>query len=64
MYASWLEMEIAITENNITLKSDVLKRDVTCTLLMPEDNEITEPLNLLLLNDGQEIESLRCSAVR
>jgi len=59
MYASWLEMEIAITENNITLKSDVLKRDVTCTLLMPEDNEITEPLNLLLLNDGQEIESLQ-----
>src|ERR1700712_4317409 len=59
MYASWLEMEITITETNITLKSDVLKRDVTCTLLMPEDNEITEPLNLLLLNDGQEIESLQ-----
>jgi enterochelin esterase family protein len=59
MYASWLEMEIAITENNITIKSDVLKRDVECTLLMPEDNEITEPINLLLLNDGQEAGNLQ-----
>ncbi|MES2109995.1 MAG: alpha/beta hydrolase-fold protein [Bacteroidota bacterium] len=59
MYASWQEMEITITETNITLKSDVLKRDVACTLLMPEDGEITEPLNLLLLNDGQELEALQ-----
>jgi enterochelin esterase family protein len=59
MYASWQEMEITITENNITIKSDMLKRDVECTLLMPEDSEITEPLNLLLLNDGQEAESLQ-----
>lgn len=59
MYASWQEMEIAITENIITIKSDVLKRDVECTLLMPGDNELAEPLNLLLLNDGQEIENLR-----
>ncbi|MDO3640759.1 esterase family protein [Mucilaginibacter sp. L3T2-6] len=58
MYASWQEMEIAITETNITLKSDVLKRDVVCTLLMPDDNDITEPLNLLLLNDGQELEAI------
>jgi len=58
MYASWQEMEITITENNITIPSEVLKRDVTVTLLMPEDDEITEPLNLLLLNDGQEIEAL------
>ncbi|ASU36068.1 alpha/beta hydrolase [Mucilaginibacter xinganensis] len=59
MYASWHEMEITIIENNITIKSDVLKRDVACTLLIPEDNDITEPLNLLLLNDGQEAESLQ-----
>lgn len=59
MYVNWPEMEIAITEKNITIKSDVLKRDVQCTLLMPDDNELTEPLNLLLLNDGQEAENLR-----
>ena len=58
MYASWQEMEITITENNITIPSEVLKRDVTVTLLMPEDDEITQPLNLLLLNDGQEIDNL------
>lgn len=59
MYASWQEMEIAINENIITLQSDVLKRDVVCTLLLPEESELTEPLNLLLLNDGQESENLR-----
>jgi enterochelin esterase family protein len=59
MYASWQEMEITITENNITIKSDVLQRDVAITLLMPEDSEITEPVNLLLLNDGQEAVNLQ-----
>ncbi len=58
MYTGWLEMGITFTENKITIKSDLLKRDVVCTLLMPEDN-ITEPLNLLLLNDGQEAASLK-----
>jgi enterochelin esterase family protein len=58
MYANWQEMEITITENNITIPSNLLKRDVTCTLLMPEDDEITGPLNLLLLNDGQEAKNL------
>jgi enterochelin esterase family protein len=59
MYASWQEMEITITENNITIKSGVLQRDVVITLLIPEESEITEPLNLLLLNDGQEAENLQ-----
>jgi enterochelin esterase family protein len=58
MYANWQEMEITITENNITIKSEVLKRDVTCTLLIPDENEVTEPLNLLIMNDGQEAGSL------
>jgi iron(III)-enterobactin esterase len=59
MYANWMEMEVTITENNISIKSDLLKRDVACTLLMPDDNDIIEPLNLLLLNDGQESENLQ-----
>jgi len=58
MYAGWLEMGITVAENKITIKSDLLKRDVVCTLLMPEDN-ITEPLSLLLLNDGQEASDLK-----
>jgi enterochelin esterase-like enzyme len=52
-------METTIIENNITISSGLLGRDVTCTLLMPRENDANQPLNLLLLNDGQEIESLR-----
>src|SRR5258708_6882550 len=58
MYPNLMEMEIAIAEHTITLNSIVLKRRVTCTMLMPEEKNIIEPLNLLLLNDGQEAESL------
>ena len=58
MYRSLMEMGVTITENILTLNSAILKREVTCTLLMPEEGEIAEPLNLLLLNDGQETDSL------
>ncbi len=58
MYWNLPEMEITITENKITINSAALKRQVTCTMLMPAENDITEPLNLLLLNDGQETENL------
>lgn len=54
----WPEIEMTIIENNITIASDILKREVTCTLLMPEENDTAEPLNLLLLNDGQEAGNL------
>jgi len=59
MHRNWLEMEITITENKITINSQLLKRDVTCTLLIPEENDFAEPFNLLLLNDGQEATNLR-----
>jgi enterochelin esterase-like enzyme len=59
MYATWQEMEITIQQNDITIQSEALKRDITCTLLLPEDTDITAPLNLLLLNDGQETENLQ-----
>jgi len=59
MYWNLPEMEIAIAEKNITIKSDLLKRVVTCTLLLPAENYFTEPFNLLLLNDGQETQNLR-----
>ncbi len=59
MYWNLPEMEITIVENKITINSDVLTRQVTCTLLVPEENDITEPYNLLLLNDGQEAENLQ-----
>ncbi|QJD95529.1 esterase family protein [Mucilaginibacter robiniae] len=44
-----------VTENTLTLSSALLEREVTCTILLPEN---TEPQSLLLLNDGQELENL------
>src|ERR1700761_1364838 len=58
MYWNWPEIEMTITETHILIDSELLKREVTCTLLMPEEGAVTEPLSLLLLNDGQELENL------
>jgi enterochelin esterase family protein len=58
MYLGWAETEMMIIEKTITIKSALLNREITCTLLMPDEQEIAEPLNLLLLNDGQELENL------
>ncbi|WP_428328636.1 alpha/beta hydrolase [Mucilaginibacter sp.] len=59
MYWNLTEMEITIAEKTITIRSEALNRDMVCTLLMPEESDIAEPLNLLLLNDGQETASLQ-----
>ncbi|HEY4194055.1 MAG TPA: alpha/beta hydrolase-fold protein [Mucilaginibacter sp.] len=59
MYWSWNVTEMEIAEQEITINSELLKREVTLTLLMPENYEQSQPLNLLLLNDGQEIENLK-----
>jgi len=57
----WAETEMTIIEKTITINSALLKREVLCTLLIPDEQEIAEPLNLLLLNDGQELENLALS---
>ena len=59
MYLSWPEIEMKITEKVINIDSKLLEREVTCTLLLPDGENIIEPTNLLLLNDGQEVESLK-----
>jgi len=58
MYPGWLDTEMTITEQEINITSALLEREVTLTILKPEDSDIAEPLNLLLLNDGQELENL------
>jgi enterochelin esterase family protein len=58
MYWNMPEMEIAIAEQNIIIKSEPLKRDVTCTFFIPEYAGMPTPQNLLLLNDGQEAQNL------
>jgi len=55
----YLIAEMTITEQILTIPSAALGRDVTCTVLMPDDYNKTEPLNLLLLNDGQDLENLQ-----
>jgi enterochelin esterase family protein len=50
---------MTITEKTLTVNSQLLGREVTCTLLMPAGWDILEPINLLLLNDGQELENLQ-----
>ncbi|RWY49300.1 alpha/beta hydrolase [Mucilaginibacter gilvus] len=57
MYTYRTAIEMAINAQELTITSTVLEREVTCTLLLP-DNAGIEPLHLLLLNDGQEIENL------
>lgn len=59
MYWNLPEMEIALTEKTITIPSEHLKREVTCTLLMAENINPADLTSLLLLNDGQEIGSLK-----
>lgn len=54
----WPEVEMIVTETLLNIYSAHLAREVTCTLLLPRDYTATEPLSLLLLNDGQEIENL------
>jgi enterochelin esterase-like enzyme len=59
MYLGWNEVEMTVIEDKLTINSALLKREVICDVLMPEDVDGVQPLNLLLLNDGQEIEVLQ-----
>jgi enterochelin esterase family protein len=57
MYYS-TDTEMKIAQQELAITSKVLNREFICTLLMPEDGAVAEPLNLLLLNDGQELRTL------
>ncbi len=58
LWEMYRSVEMTITEETITIKSKLLAREVKLTLLMPVDYNFAEPLNLLLLNDGQEVANL------
>ena len=59
MYYNILKQEVSVAEEVLTIDSNFLKREVTITLLIPEGFEDLEKINLLLLNDGQEVENLK-----
>lgn len=48
-----------VTEEILAVDSGFLEREVTCTLLLPEGFEELDQINLLLMNDGQELENLQ-----
>ncbi|RYE20515.1 MAG: esterase family protein [Sphingobacteriaceae bacterium] len=52
-------LEMTVTEEILELTSVYLKRDVICSLIVPDGFENLPKVNLLLLNDGQEIENLQ-----
>lgn len=49
---------MTVTEQKLIIDAEWLRRKVTITLLLPEGDDRTEPLDLLLLNDGQEVQNL------
>ncbi|MDB5146880.1 MAG: esterase family protein [Mucilaginibacter sp.] len=42
MYPGWLDTEMTITEQDINITSALLSREVTLTILKPEDSDIAE----------------------
>jgi enterochelin esterase family protein len=58
MYRALTAIEMTITENKIIINSELLKREAICDILMPDEIDNTQPVNLLLLNDGQEAENV------
>jgi len=61
MNLCWPETEMNITITPYTIQSTYLGREVVYKVLMPEGDTHGQPLNLLLLNDGQELENLHLS---
>ncbi|WP_235985743.1 alpha/beta hydrolase [Mucilaginibacter segetis] len=51
-----------VKQKQLIVTSALLKRTVTCTLIMPDEETIARPLNLLLMNDGQEAGQLELTA--
>ncbi|RYY06618.1 MAG: esterase family protein [Sphingobacteriaceae bacterium] len=52
-------LEMTVTEEILEITSVYLKREVICSLIVPDGFENLSKINLLLLNDGQEIENLQ-----
>ena len=62
MYNHVLMQDMAITEETLVIESVFLEREVFCSVLVPEGFDAIDNINLLLLNDGQELENLQLKA--
>lgn len=54
---------VAIKTTELLIPSAFLEREVTCTLYLPEMENVVEPLHLLLLNDGQDLPEMNFAGV-
>lgn len=59
MYYHVLNQAMTVTEEALIIDSVFLKREVTCSLLVPDVFNELNKINLLLLNDGQESDNLQ-----
>ncbi len=51
--------EVSIRAAELLVESVVLERQVACVLYLPDMEDVIEPLHLLLLNDGQDLETMQ-----
>ncbi|GAB3938049.1 alpha/beta hydrolase [Mucilaginibacter myungsuensis] len=58
MNLCWPELEMDVTQTTYIIASTNLGREVTYTIFLPEGDLNGGPVNLLLMNDGQDAEAL------
>jgi iron(III)-enterobactin esterase len=51
--------DVTICVDELIIQSEALGREVTCVVYMPDLNQLTGPLNLLIFNDGQDLETMQ-----
>ncbi|MDQ4139222.1 MAG: alpha/beta hydrolase-fold protein [Bacteroidota bacterium] len=59
MLVNFTKADVRICVDEWTLKSAILDREVTCVVYLPEMADVTEPLHLLLINDGQDLATMQ-----
>lgn len=59
MILEYPKTTVSILVTELTIKSEVLKRNVVCTLYLPEMENVIDPLHLLLINDGQDLVTMK-----
>jgi enterochelin esterase family protein len=63
MLLEFATSEVSIREEELTVNSEFLNREVSCVLYLPDMEGVVEPLHLLLVNDGQDLEPMQYSHV-
>lgn len=59
MLVDYLTSEVTIKVETLTIHSEKLNREVQYVLYVPEMQGLSEPLHLLLVNDGQDLEAMQ-----